>query len=146
MQSCTRYLEGKKFASLVNGHRMVTDQPPWEGGEDAGPTPPELLLASLGACAGHYAVEYLRARSLPLTGLCVHVTAEKESHPTRLDAFRVEVHAPAIEGQHQQGLLHAVKACLIHNTLTSAPSIAVKVAGATQEINLRGRTALTVLS
>src|SRR5258708_29514411 len=123
MQSCTRYLDGKKFESLVGGHRIVTDQPPAGGGTAAGPTPPELLLASLGACAGHYAAEYLRARSLSLTGLHVHVTAEEESRPTRLDAFPIQVDVSGIEGKHQEGLLRAVRACLIHNTLTTAPAI-----------------------
>ena len=40
-------------------------------------TPPEFMLASLGACAGYYAAEYLRARSLSTEGLEVRVTAEK---------------------------------------------------------------------
>src|ERR1700686_4627360 len=77
MQSCTRYLDGKKFETLIGGHRIVCDQPVSNGGTDAGVTPPELLLASLGACAGHYAAEYLRARSLSLTGLAVYVSADK---------------------------------------------------------------------
>ena len=64
MTSYTRYLNGKKFETMAGRHRIITDQPVAGGGTDAGPTPPELLLASLGACAGHYAVEYLHARSL----------------------------------------------------------------------------------
>ncbi len=65
MQSYTRYLNGKKFETIVGRHRIVTDQPVSGGGTDAGPSPPELLLTSLGACAGHYAAEYLNTRSLP---------------------------------------------------------------------------------
>ena len=47
MQVCTRYLDGKKFESLLGNHWIVTDQPAAEGGTGAGPTPPELLLAAL---------------------------------------------------------------------------------------------------
>jgi putative redox protein len=135
MQSCTWYLDGKRFESLTGGHRIVSDQAASEGGAGAGPTPPELLLASLGACAGHYAAEYLRARSLPVTGLHVYVAAEKDERPTRLSSFRIEVDVPAnIDERQRLGVLRAVKTCLIHNTLVTAPAIEVKVSGAAQNL------------
>ena len=127
MQSITRHLDGKKFETTVGTHRIITDQPVIQGGANAGPTPPELLLASLGACAGHYAVEYLRARSLPLIGLEIRVTAAKGSDPARLASFYVEVILPGIDERHQQGLLRAVKTCLIHNTLQRIPAIELAV-------------------
>src|SRR2546426_4194039 len=40
---------------------------------------PELLLASLGTCAGYYALQYLRTRLLPTDGLTVQISAEKET-------------------------------------------------------------------
>jgi len=33
----------------VGPHQLVVDEPPEEGGNDAGPTPVELLLVALGA-------------------------------------------------------------------------------------------------
>jgi putative redox protein len=123
MQSRTVYLDEKKFETAVGRHRIITDQPVSQGGEDAGPTPPELLLASLGACAGHYAVEYLRTRSLPTAGLEILVNAEKGAQPARLASFRIDVNLPEIDERHRQGLLRAVRACLIHNTLTTNPAV-----------------------
>lgn len=116
------------FETMVGRHRIVTDQPVPGGGTDAGPTPPELLLASLGACAGHYAVEYLRARSLPPAGLEIRVTAEKGASPARLASFLVEVLVPGLDERHRPGLLRAVKACLIHNTLLTNPHVEVEMA------------------
>ena len=127
MTSYTRYLNGKKFETIVGAHRIVTDQPVAGGGTDAGPTPPELLLASLGACAGHYAVEYLHARSLDATDLEIRVSAAKGTNPARLASFRIDVNVPGIDERHQQGLLRAVKACLIHNTLITGPGLEVEV-------------------
>jgi uncharacterized OsmC-like protein len=72
-------------------------------------------------------VEYLHARNLPLTGLEIWVSASKATNPARLASFRVEVNLPGIEERHQQGLLRAVKACLIHNTLKTSPAIEVEV-------------------
>jgi putative redox protein len=127
MHSYTRFLDGKRFETVVGRHRIITDQPVSAGGIDAGPTPPDLLLASIGACAGYYAVEYLRARSLPLIGLEIYVMAEKGTNPARLASFRVEVRLPELDERHQAGLLRAVKACLIHNTLKSNPAIELAV-------------------
>jgi uncharacterized OsmC-like protein len=84
--------------------------------------------------------------SLPLAGLHVYVTAEKQGHPTRLGSFRVEVDVPGIEERHRQGVLRAVKACLIHNTLATGPTIAVEVSGSAQELSLRGCTSVAALS
>jgi uncharacterized OsmC-like protein len=145
MQSCTRYLDGKKFESLIGGHRIVSDQPMSEGGTGAGVTPPELLLASLGSCAGYYAAEYLRARSLPVEGLHVYVTAEKTERPARLSSFRVEVDVPEIDERQREGVLRAVKTCLIHNTLTSQAGIDVVVSGTAQELSRRGCTSVAAL-
>jgi putative redox protein len=135
MTSYTRYLNGKKFETIVGAHRIITDQPVAGGGTNAGPTPPDLLLASLGACASHYAVEYLHARSLDAAELEIRVSAAKGTGPARLASFRIDVNVPGIDERHQQGLLRAVKACLIHNTLLTAPTFEVVVT-ATQALSV----------
>jgi len=88
-------------------------------------TPPEFLLASLATCAAYYANQYLKARKLEVEELKVRVTAEKGQQPARLESFQIEVIAPGLEEQHEAPILRAVKACLIHNTLMSRPSIDV---------------------
>jgi uncharacterized OsmC-like protein len=112
-----------KFEASARGHRVTSDQPAENGGADAGMTPPEYLLVSLGTCAGFYAVQYLKARSLAHESLEVKVSAEKAAAPARLGKFRIEVVVPGLDPQHQAGVLRAVKACLIHNTLIHAPAI-----------------------
>jgi putative redox protein len=57
MELKIEYLGGVRFAAETRGHRVVSDQPPENGGEDSGMTPPEFLLASLGTCAGYYAAQ-----------------------------------------------------------------------------------------
>ena len=53
----------------------------------------------------------------------VNVSAEKARQPARLGQFRIEVTVPGLDADHQAGVLRAVKACLIHNTLINAPAI-----------------------
>jgi uncharacterized OsmC-like protein len=124
-----------KFEAIARGHRVICDQPATNGGSDTGMTPPEFLLVSLGTCAGFYAAQYLKTRSLPADGLKITVTAEKATQPARLGSFRIEVTAPELNAQHQAGILRAVKSCLVHNTLLNAPAI---------DIVLHAPAALTV--
>lgn len=123
MEITVQHLDGVRFAVEARGHRLVSDQPVENKGADAGMTPPELLLASLGACAGYYAAQYMKTRSLPMEGLEVKVSAEKELKPARMERFRIHVKAPQVDKGHLAGLERAVKLCLIHNTLHHPPAI-----------------------
>ena len=123
MEVITEYLGRTKFAVTARGHRVICDQPIDNHGEDKGMTPPEFMLAALGSCAAYYAAEYLNTRGLDSKDLIVRVTAEKQRQPARLGSFRIKVQAPGLEEPHRTGVMRAVKACLIHNTLLAPPSI-----------------------
>jgi putative redox protein len=131
MEVSALYLGNSKFEVAARSHRVVCDQPLDNGGADEGMSPPEFLLASLATCAAYYAAQYLKTRRLPAADLKVLVTAEKVLQPARLASFRIEVTAPGLDDRHQAGMLRAVKACLIHNTLTGTPSIEITVNAAT---------------
>ena len=91
-------------------------------------TPPELLLASLGSCAAFYAAEYLRYHHLTDRATRVRVSAEKGKSPARLASFEIEVDVPvSLSPEHKQGVEKAVNRCLVHNTLTHPPTIALRV-------------------
>jgi len=127
MEVSAHYLGGTKFEVAARGHRVICDQPIENGGADEGMSPPEFLLASLAACAGYYAAQYLKARGIPTEDLSVRVTAEKAAPPARLASFKIEVTALGLDERQQTGVLRAAKACLIHNTLLGQPSIGITV-------------------
>lgn len=119
-------VEGVRFSVQARTHQITCDQPQENGGTDAGMTPPEFLLASLGACAAFYAAEYLRTRNLANSGLTVSVAAEKLKGPARLGNFRISVNSPIVLTDDQrEGLMRSVEHCLIKNTLLSPAQIAV---------------------
>ena len=134
------YLGGSKFAARTRTHAIVSDQPRENGGSDAGMTPPELLLAALGTCAGYYATQYLRTRHLSEDGVRVSVSAEKATLPARIGSFKVTVTIPAaLDARQFSGVERAVHSCLIHNTLVQPPAIAIAVnAGASDSLVLCG--------
>ncbi len=128
MEIKVTHLDNVRFSIHARNHTIVCDQPVDNGGQDAGMTPPEFLLASLGSCAAFYAVQYLKARKLGGDGVEVTVTAEKIKPPARLTNFVIRVSAPVqLAPEHIEGLNRAIHACLVHNTLLHKPEISIEL-------------------
>jgi len=127
MEAVIRYLGDLKFEAAARGHRVLCDQPRENWGSDAGMTPPEFLLVSLGTCAAYYSAQYLWSRGLDAEKLTVRVGAEKAAQPTRLGSFVIDVEMPDLDPKHCDRLRRAVKSCLIHNTLCQPPAIDLRV-------------------
>jgi len=132
MEVTVEHLGSVQFEIRTRNHSIISDQPINEGGFDEGMTPPELLLASLGSCAGYYAAQYLRKNKLATEGTRVRVTCEKVKDPlARTTKLVIEVVAPVeLSDAQRKGVEEAVEHCLVHNTLLHTPKIALKVAGA----------------
>jgi putative redox protein len=131
MEIRVEHLGGVQFEINARQHTIASDQPTESGGFDEGMTPPELLLASLGSCAGFYAAQYLKKHKLATEGTVVRVTADKAKDPARLDNFRIalEVHGE-LSKQDLEGVEQSVHHCLIHNTLLHPPKISIEVKAA----------------
>src|SRR6202035_6144307 len=95
MEITVEHLGSVQFEIRTRNHSIISDQPARDGGFDEGMTPPELLLASLGSCAGYYAAQYLRKNELATEGTRVRVTCDKVRDPlARMTNFVIEVDAP----------------------------------------------------
>ena len=131
MEVLVEHLGAVQFQVTARQHTIICDQPPENGGHDEGMTPPEFLLASLGACAGFYAAAYLKKHKLATEGTMVRVTAEKQKDPARLDNFQIRIDLPVeLNAQHRKGVEESVHHCLIHNTLRTLPLIELQVSTA----------------
>lgn len=132
MEVNVRYLGGKKFEMTARGHQVIADQPLDDEGTDAAMTYSELFLSGLGACAAYYAEEYLRARALPDEDIEIRLSAVKGDKPVRIVKVHMDVIAPGLNQRHRDGILRAVNACLLENTLHTPPEIEVRVLSAGQ--------------
>ncbi|HEX2665084.1 MAG TPA: OsmC family protein [Candidatus Acidoferrum sp.] len=131
MEIRVEHLGGVQFEIKARQHVIFSDQPAEDGGFDEGLTPPEMLLASLGSCAGFYAAQYLQKHKRATEGTIVRVTADKAREPARLDNFRLALEIPGdLNQQDLDGVRLAVQHCLIHNTLLNSPKISISVGAA----------------
>lgn len=130
----------------VEGHELRFDQPvAVAGGEDRGPSPLDVMAASIAACAHYFAAAYLHARGLPPEGVTVEVAAEKERVPrSRIGRLSLRVHLPeGLAERHVAGIERAIKSCPAYGTLLHPPSVEISIegrAGAEAEIPGADRT------
>ena len=117
-----------RFAIQIRGHQVVVDQPEVIGGDDEGPTPTELFVASLAACVGFYARRYLARHRLDATGLRVEVAWDMATKPSRVGEMTLRVVVPAgVPEERRAGLLAQASHCTVHNTLHQPPPIAIEL-------------------
>jgi uncharacterized OsmC-like protein len=113
----------------LRDHTIIADEPASEGGTDAGPTPVELLLASLGACAAITAKLYANRKGWPLEGVTVNLSNERfkagdypaySGEADFVNEFRqhIEFHGPLSHEQRER-LLEIAGKCPVHRILTS---------------------------
>jgi len=114
----------------VGQHELVFDQPrSVPGGEDRGPSPLDVMVVSVAACAHYFAAAYLHGRGLTTDGLTVEVDAEKERLPmSRIGRLAVRVKLPGgLSDKQLAGVERAVKSCPAYGTLLHPPSVEVAI-------------------
>ncbi|HET7519642.1 MAG TPA: OsmC family protein [Actinomycetes bacterium] len=121
-----------QFQLQVRGHRLRCDQPLAAGGTDQGPTPTELFVGSLAACAAFYARRFLARHDLDATGLRVEAAyTMSRDRPARVDTITLRLLLPGPLAEHRRrALLAVVEHCTVHNSLRTPPEVRVTLAAA----------------
>lgn len=104
---------------LANEHQWLADEPADLGGANAGPTPTQLLMSSLGACTAITLQMYASRKAWPLEKVDIELVLNTEGKPASgTDMLRrVTLHG-ALDGSQKARLLQIANACPIHKLLT----------------------------
>ncbi|MCB2409787.1 OsmC family protein [Hymenobacter lucidus] len=109
--------------SSDTGHELLADEPLDNGGHNQGPTPGELLAASLSACVCITVRMYATRKQWPLTGLEAQVSFERnEQHTVTQLSCVLQLQGELSEEQRLR-LLRVAELCPIHKTLMGAVPI-----------------------
>ena len=73
----TVWKENNVFSTDIDGHDITIDLGEDQGGQNQGPRPKKLLLASAAGCTGLDVVEMLRKMRVELKGFDIHIDAEQ---------------------------------------------------------------------
>jgi putative redox protein len=101
----------------IRQHQLIADEPAEHGGDDEGPSPQELLAASLASCTAVTMEMYAKRKGWdigPVEVQCEYTPAER-GRPTN---FKVVLRIPSDCTQEQVERLRVIAAkCPVHRTL-----------------------------
>jgi putative redox protein len=111
----------EKFTHTVQirggDHTLTADEPRDTGGDDNGPSPQELLAASLASCSAVTLEMYAKRKGWNLGDVTVEVNYEpaQRGSPTR---FAISVTLPKeLPEEQRERLMQIVARCPVHRTL-----------------------------
>ncbi len=117
MRAVARQREKYTHDVKMGSHHLVADEPEDQGGFDAGPTPQELLAASLAACTAITMEMYAKRKGWDVSGLevdCRYVPADRGC----VTKFELVTKMPAHLGEEQVERLKVIAAkCPVHRVL-----------------------------
>ncbi len=129
--------EGFTTQIKAGDHFITADEPESIGGSNFGPTPYDLLSASLAACTSMTIQMYARRKRWPLEDVETHVNHDKEHaddcsncerNSSKIDIFKREI---VLEGdlnsKQQEKLLEIANKCPVHRTLHNDIKITTKL-------------------
>ena len=101
----------------MRDHRLVADEPEQQGGSDEGPSPQELLAASLASCTAITIEMYANRKGWDIGDVVVDVEYEpaQRGSPTK---FRMVVELPKeLPEEQRERLMQIAAKCPVHRTL-----------------------------
>lgn len=117
----------------IGSHRLFSDEPKEDGGQNAGPSPYELLAASLGACTSMTLGMYARRKQWPLASVIVRLRHSKTHATDCVNCDKDQVMLDRIDrdieltgdltGEQRSKLLEIADKCPVHRTLTKGMRI-----------------------
>ena len=120
---------GCAFTASVRQYTLAADSPPGSDDcTDAGPTPPEMMVASLAMCVGLYVTRYLRRARIQHEGFTIDTAYQIVEEPHRIGPIAIDVNLPEDfpEGR-KKAVLRVAEQCTIHSTLHHPPDISIEI-------------------
>jgi ribosomal protein S12 methylthiotransferase accessory factor len=119
---------GRRAETTIRGHRLVTDQPHDNGGEDTAPTPYELFLASVGTCVAVTLQGFSAKRGIDFRGISVKQSMRYDDAGV-LVAVDLDVHLPpGFPEKYRDAALRAAGECSVKKAIAASPDFTLRLA------------------
>lgn len=115
---------GVRVDATFKGHTLRTDQPVKSGGDDSGPAPFDVFLASLATCSGYYALRFCQERGIDVDGLGVTLETVRDEESKRLAKIKTEIRLPqGFPDKYRRAIVRAVDQCTVKRHLLEPPEL-----------------------
>lgn len=117
---------GKKVATTIGNHHILTDQPEKSGGSDSAPAPFDLFVASIGTCAGFYVQSYCQNKGIDPSGIEIKLETRHNPETKAITAFVTTLLLPPSIPEHlHQPLIRVAEQCAVKKVIMSGPEFIV---------------------
>lgn len=107
---------------------ITTDLPPDNGGKGRGFSPTDLFASSFASCVLTIMGKMAERKGDNLKGTTIEIDKIMTENPRRIGTFILYISFPADYNEEQKEFyMSAVKACPVHNSLSPAINIDIKV-------------------
>ena len=128
MKLTATYHGGTRYDITSGKHRVVTDQPVDDGGQDAGMSPVELFVGSLAGCVGYFVGRYCDRHQISTKGLNVEAEWNMSEQPHRVGRITLAIHLPhRLTAEHSERLLKVAHGCTVHQSIAVSPRVAIEL-------------------
>ncbi len=117
---------GKRVYADYGGFTIQTDQPPRSGGDGSAPSPFDLFLASIGTCAGIYALGFMQQRGIDPSGSRLTMRTHRDPNTGLIGEIDLELKLPAgFPDKYRAAVVNAMNLCTVKKHLHQPPSFEV---------------------
>ena len=122
------YHGGMRHDIVSGKHRIITDQPTEDGGQDAGMSPVELFIGSVASCVGYFVGQFCDRHHISREGLAVDAEWEMAEGPHRVGKIALAIRLPhRLTPDLKERLLKVAHGCTVHQSLSGAPAVSIQL-------------------
>lgn len=119
-----KHRQGQCFDIGVRGYPLVSDEPVTAGGDDEGPTPTELMVAGLAACAADEVVKCLVGIGVKFEPTELGADFTWDARGRRVESIRLSVTLPEeVSKSTREKLLRSMLSCPARKMLAEPPTV-----------------------
>ncbi len=123
MEISVEFGEGRVVETAIGDHVVRTDQPVKDGGGGTAPSPSDLFLVSIAACAGYYVLNFCLERKIATAGSGVIMRTSTNEKTRLMDNIRIEIKLPpGFPEKYEKAVVRAVDLCWVKKNIETAPA------------------------
>jgi putative redox protein len=124
MELTVQHVDGMRFLATGDGHTVVVDAAPEDGGGGTAMSGPQLFVAALGACILEFVLNSCRLRGIPVERLGVEMAYREVPRPRRIGEVEAMIHLePDPPDEVKRRLVGVARHATLTNTLVRPPEV-----------------------
>lgn len=117
---------GRRVYADYGEHTIATDQPVQGGGDGSAPAPFDLFLASIGTCAGIYALGFMQQRGIDPEGSSISMSTHFDPAVGLISGIDIDLKLPeGFPDKYKPAIINAMNLCAVKKHMNQPPAFEI---------------------